>query len=168
MCNHEFRSARRRVGQPLARLARLALAPFVFFALLLGIAGLGLLLTAGTGKHIDIAHLDLVGVAQALAVVAATGFVGALANRLRVDRLRRLTELATAAAALQAQATQLGRAVQRYAATAQRLAAAVLRSAPPADPQAAVSGLATVCLTPRLVGQRPFAARVQRGPAVLT
>ena len=160
MCNHEFRSARREVAQPLARLARLALAPRVFFALLLGIAGLDLLLTAGTG---NIAHLDLVGVAQAIAVAAATGFVGVLAKRLRVDRLRRLTELAAAAAALQAQANQLALAVRRYAATAQRLTAAVLRLAPPADPQAAACGLATICITPRIIAQRPFAARVCAG-----
>ncbi|CDW95911.1 hypothetical protein THICB1_10140 [Thiomonas arsenitoxydans] len=160
MCNRDIRIARRQVGQPLARLARLARTPDSFVALLLGIVGLDLLLTAGQHAHI---HLDLVGIAQALAIVASTAFVGAFALRLRSDRLHRIAELSAAAAALQTYAAQLARAVQRYAATAQRLAAAVLRIAPHEDPQASVSGLATVCLTPRLVAQRPYAARVCAG-----
>jgi hypothetical protein len=162
MCNRDFRFARRQVSRPLARLARAAQLPIVFVALLVGIVGLDLLLTAGKLAHMHI-HLDPVGIAQAIAVVAAVAFVGAFALRLRGDRLHRLAELSATAAALQTYAAQLARALRRHAAAAQHHAAAVLRIAPHEDPQAAVLGLATICIAPRLVAQRPYAARVRAG-----
>ena len=160
MCNRDFRFARRQVNRPLARLARAAQLPIVFAALLVGIVGLDLLLTAGNLAHM---HLDPVGIAQVIALVAAVAFVGAFALRLLGDRLHRLAELYAAAAALQTYAAQLARALRRHAAAAQHHAAAVLRIAPREDPQAAVLGLATPCLTPRIIAQRPIAARVCAG-----